>query len=91
MHESFQTHGDSGLESQKPFPRIYCDYCDYYEKELIPQLKAKITKHLRLARLIKDYFYIHDIGCECCKVRNCGECMVCLILAYFVGEKNVKK
>lgn len=70
---------------------LTADYCDYYEQELIPELKAKITNNLRLAELIKDYFYVYEIGCECCTVRNCGECMVCLIMEYFVEEKNVKK
>jgi len=91
---------------------LTADHCDYYEQELIPQLKTKITKHLRLAEhwsagytslceelsnietlrdLVETYFYVHKIGCECCTVSNCGECMVCLILKYFVGEKNVEK
>ncbi len=63
---------------------LTADHCDYYEQELIPQLRAEATKHLRLAGLIKDYLYAYEIGCECCSVRNCGECVVCLIL----GDEN---
>jgi len=91
---------------------LTADYCDYYEQELIPRLKAKVTNNLRLAEhwsagyislceelssiedlqdLVETYFDVNEIGCECCTVSNCGECMVCLILKYFVGEKNVDK
>ena len=70
---------------------LTADYCDYYEKELIPQLKATETKHLRLAGLIKDYFYGYEIGCECCTVRDCGECIVCLISESIGEEKDVTK
>ncbi len=82
---------------------LTADYCSYYEQELIPQLKAKATKHLRLAghwsssytvvheklgvldnfrNLVREYFDINKIGCECCNVSDCGECIVCLILKY---------
>ena len=67
------------------------DYCDYYEQELIPQLKAEVTKHLRLAGLIKDYFYAYEIGCECCIVRDCGKYMACLILKSIKEEKDVTR
>lgn len=88
------------------------DHCDYYEKELIPRLKAKVTNNLRLAEhwnvsytsickelktldtlqgLVKTYFSVNDIGCECCNVWDCGECMVCLILKLFGVSKDVKK
>jgi len=33
---------------------LTADYCDYYEQELIPQLKAQITKHIRLAKQLRD-------------------------------------
>lgn len=91
---------------------LTADHCNYYEQELIPRLKTKITDNLRLAErwgtdytslceelssienlrnLVETYFDVNDIGCECCTVSNCGKCMVCLILEYFIGEKNVKK
>lgn len=44
-----------------------------------------------LRELVRTYFEVNEIGCECCTVSNCGECMVCLILAYFIEEKNVKE
>jgi len=95
---------------------LTADHCNYYEQELIPRLKAKATKHLRLAEhwnvsytsaceelgilenlrdLVRQYFDINDIGCECSKVFDCGECYVCLILQNsketIDGQKEEKK
>lgn len=76
---------------------LTADHCDYYEQELIPQLKAKVKDNLRLAEhwsdgyaslceelssietlrdLVETYFYVNEIGCECCTVSNCDDCMV---------------
>lgn len=91
---------------------LTADHCDYYEQELIPRLKAKVSNNLRLAEhwsagyaslcdelsnietlrdLVETYFDVNEIGCECCKVSNCGECMACLIMEYFIEEKDVEK
>lgn len=44
-----------------------------------------------LRDLVETHFDVNKIGCECSRVGNCDECIVCLIRAHFVGEKNVEK
>lgn len=44
-----------------------------------------------LQDLVKTYFVVNDIGCECCNVSDCGECMVCLILELLGVSKDVEK
>lgn len=51
----------------------------------------ELGKIEELQKLVQAYFEVNNINCECCAVSDCGECVVCLILAYFVGEKNIEK
>ena len=77
---------------QKLIPKLKAEVTKHLRlAEHCESLHDELSSLETLRELVKTYFEVNEIGCECCTVRDCGECMVCLILKSIREEKDVTR